>query len=167
MLALLLVRRLRAQGDFAEALRSVGFDPSNTRREYPEAVAVAALDVACRHVLPELRRNHAHREMGRQFAEEFLLTVVGRVIAAGLPLIGPNRAISRIPRYASLGRRDLIAEALIQGERHWQVRFADVSPELAEFTAGWIDGGLRQTGIAPKLEVLAVGGDEFTIDIRW
>ena len=151
----------------AEDLKAIGFDPANLQPDYSEVVFVDSLSVAARHLFPKFSREESFRELGRQFGDEYLKTVVGRVIAAGLPLIGPNRAISRIPRYASYGGSYFTADARMEEEGHWQVIFDGTSREMGPFTAGWIETGLRRTGIEPRVTNTDSGPDGYIIDVRW
>jgi uncharacterized protein (TIGR02265 family) len=167
MLRLLLVSELRASGEFANDLRRAGYDVTHVEATYSEATAVAAIDVACKHALPGVPLPQARRELGRRIGEQFLGTIVGQVVRGALRLMGPNRAVSRMPSYLSFGRNQAVAEAHMDGDQHWHVHFGDIAAELGEFTAGWIEAGLLRTGVKPTLVVQNVSPDEFTVDIRW
>jgi uncharacterized protein (TIGR02265 family) len=163
----LFIHSLRASGPFADALRASGFDVGKTKAIYPIEVWNEALEVAWRHCYPGLSREAAYRELGRQLGEGFLKTWMGKVVDMGLPMLGPERLISRIPNLVALDtfRYDVSVTQL--GWHHHRVCFRSDPDAKPDLMAGLIESGLRRTGIVPCVTVTMRAARDFDIDVTW
>lgn len=164
----LFIRSLQASGAFADALRECGFDPLQPRAIYPIEVWNAALEVAWRHRYPGWTREAAYHEMGRQLGAGFLQTWMGKVVDMGLPMIGPERLIARIPSLMALDTYRYEVKVLPLGWHHYRVSFRDDPDAKPDLIAGLIELGLRRTGARqPTVTVTMRGGRDFDIELSW
>jgi uncharacterized protein (TIGR02265 family) len=163
----LFIRSLQADGDFAEALRNCGFDPSQPRAIYPIEVWNAALEVAWHHRYPGWDRESAYREMGRQLALGFLQTWMGKVVDMGLPMLGPDRLVARIPSLIALDTFRYDVKVLPIGWRHYRVSFRGDPDAKPDLMAGLFEAGLARANCKATAEVTMRAGRDFDIDLRW
>lgn len=159
-------RTLKAEGPFKQELRVAGYDMDAPKAIYPTEVWNRCIDVALRHVTPGKKREEALRELGRVLIDGFFQTIVGSVIAVGLPMLGPERVVQRLPRYitsTSLGVK-MTMEKL--GERRYLLRSLDAYA-LPELTAGLIEAGLLRTKTTVTATVVERAPDAYALEIRW
>jgi uncharacterized protein (TIGR02265 family) len=163
----LFIRSLHASGAFADALRACGFDVSRPRALYPIEVWNASLEVAWHHCYPGLDRESAYHELGRHLAQGFLQTRMGKVVEMGLPMLGPERLVTRIPSLCALDtyRYDVRVEQL--GWRHYRVSFRDDPDAKPDLMAGLFEAGLRRASSTLTATVTRRDGRDFDIDLRW
>ncbi|QSQ24596.1 DUF2378 family protein [Pyxidicoccus parkwayensis] len=162
----LFVRALPADPDFHAALRAVGVDVEKLLPHYPVEVWQEAMAVARQHFHAGQPRPQADWQLGRAFARGFLETLVGRVIAVTLPMLGPARLVERIPRHLTMGRADMRATVEPLGERERQVRIEARHP-LPDFMAGCIELMMERTKVKPQVEVLERAQTSYTLRVRW
>lgn len=99
-------RRLKPAGAFADELKRAGYDALEARPKYPTQVWLQCLRVARRHRWPQLSEAEAYRQLGREFSEGFLETMVGRLVAVALPFMSPESFLRRLASYFRMGRED-------------------------------------------------------------
>ncbi len=159
-------RVLKPTGAFADELRRIGYDPAKTLAKYPTRVWLEAVEIACRFAFPGLARPQAMRRVGRTVVEGFLGTLVGKVIGVGIPLIGPERAIMRLPTYISAGRKDLEIEVTMEAKRRARVVVVDAFA-VPEFMAGVIEAGMEKAGVTAKVEIVEVALPRYQLGVSW
>jgi uncharacterized protein (TIGR02265 family) len=160
------MRKLRPAGDFCEELVRAGYDPDRPSETYPAAVWREVLEISRRHRFAGLTADRAYRALGHAFLDGFAETLVGRVVCAMLPLIGPERMLISFPRYASMGRPDATIEMRLEGPRRWRA-VAHFPLTIPEFTAGVLERGLERTGVEGTVEVENRSEDHFDLLARW
>jgi uncharacterized protein (TIGR02265 family) len=163
----LFIRSLQAGGAFAAALRACGFDPQHPRALYPIEVWNAALEVAWRHCYPELDRESAYRELGRQLCRGFLQTWMGKVVDMGLPMLGPERLIARVPNLFTLDSYRYDVRVLPVSWHHARVCFRNDPDAKPDLVAGLLEEGLLRTGARPTVTVTLRQGPNFDLDVTW
>ncbi len=163
----LFIRSLQASGAFADALRDCGFDPSQPRALYSIEVWNAALEVAWRHRYPTLDREAAYRELGRQLCHGFLQTWAGKVVDMGLPLLGPERLLARVPDLLALDTYRYDVKVRPLDWHHYRVFFRNDPDAKPDLIAGLFEAGLRRTGIQPIVTVTMRAGPDFDLELRW
>jgi uncharacterized protein (TIGR02265 family) len=138
--ALLLLAR-PAPAPLLAAVRAAGFDPARPEESYPHAVWLAVFDEVRRHLFPLLEPAAGQRAIGRRYVEAYSKTVVGRVLASAAPLMGPDRALARLPGYLRTGteRFDMRCEPV--GPGVWRLRVENACAQ-PEFCAGLVEGVL-------------------------
>ena len=96
------------------------------------------MDVAHRHLYPDLSREAAHRRLGQRMVGNFYETIFGRVIKTLLQVLGPERFLVRLPKLAPMGTTGLEVkvERPAPGEVRLFFRGQHLSPD---FIAGTID----------------------------
>lgn len=159
-------RTLKAEGSFRQELRVAGFDMDAPKAIYPTEVWNRCIDVALRHTGRGKNREEALRALGKVLIDGFFQTIVGSVIAVGLPMLGPERVVQRLPRYitsTSLGVQ-MTMEKL--GERRYLLRSRDAYA-LPELTAGVIEGGLLRTKTNVTAVVVERSAEAYTLELRW
>jgi uncharacterized protein (TIGR02265 family) len=163
----LFIRSLKASGAFADALRDCGFDPRNPKAIYPIEVWNASLEVAWHHCYPGWTRERAYHELGRHFCRGFLQTWMGKVVDLSLPMLGPERLLTRIPNLLLLDIFRYDVKVLLLGPRHYRVAIRNNPDPKPDFLAGLLEEGLCKTGVNPTTTVVMRNGGDFDIDAAW
>jgi uncharacterized protein (TIGR02265 family) len=116
-----------------KALALEGYDPRCPEVDYPIQVWKRCVYQARYLAYGTLSDDEAYRALGRQLSEGFAKTPLGRIAAVGLPMMGPSRALERLPRYLGMmGRAEIQVQSVNLGERARRVSIADTHnpPEL-------------------------------------
>ncbi|MCY1080878.1 DUF2378 family protein [Archangium lansingense] len=163
----LFVHSLKASGPFADALRECGYDPRHPKAIYPIEVWNAALEVAWRHCYPGMAREAAYREMGRQLGLGFLRTWMGKVVDMGLPMLGPDRLMARVPSLLALDTFRYDVKVLPLGQRQYRVSIRKDPDAKPDLIAGLLDAGLGRTGVRATTTVTMRNGQDFDVDVSW
>ncbi|REG32319.1 uncharacterized protein (TIGR02265 family) [Archangium gephyra] len=163
----LFVRSLQASGPFADELRACGYDPRNPKAIYPIEVWNAALEVAWRHCYTGWTREAAYREMGRQLGLGFLQTWMGKVVDMGLPMLGPERLMGRVPSLLALDTFRYEVRVLPLGWHQYRVSIRNDPDAKPDLIAGLLEAGLSRTGVKPTTTVVMRSGPDFDIDVSW
>ncbi len=159
-------RALKPTPALVEELRRIGYDPERPKTEYPMPVWSDCLEAARRHVYPTLSRAEGMEALGRDFANGYLETIVGKVIGAALPLLGPARALRRLPNYFTTARTDVTLTVDMEGDRRARVRVADPYP-MPEMLVGIIIAGLRKTGVEASVSIERQVGYNYDLLVSW
>ena len=162
----LFVRALPADPAFHAALRAVGVDVAKLSPHYPVEVWQEAMAVARQHFHAGQPRAQADWQLGRVFAQGFLDTLVGRVIAVTMPMLGPARLVDRLPRHLATGRADMRATVEPLGETERTVRIEALHP-MPDFMAGTIEVMMERTKVKPQVEVLERAETSYVLRVRW
>lgn len=136
----LFTRALRPEGAFAEELRAIGYDPGKPMAKYPGKVWVDAVDVACRHLFPELPQPEARRQLGRKFANGFESTIVGKLISTMSGFLSAEALVKRFPRFGKMGMTGLEITITESGTNWWLLKF-DQRHSVPEFVIGIFESG--------------------------
>ncbi|HLT29814.1 MAG TPA: DUF2378 family protein [Myxococcaceae bacterium] len=152
MFEALFERRLKPDGAFLQDLVQAGYDPSHPEVEYPEAVLIRCIEVARRHAFPELSPKDGEFRVGQELSDGFLGdTLAGKVMAAAMPLVGPERIIRSLPRRFKSGTDGEAPDVQQIGDRQWRVEMGhNATPYMV---AGAIQAALARTGVEARVEV--------------
>ncbi len=164
-------RALRPTGDFAEALRAVGYDVDNPQRGYHHQVYYDALMVAREHACRSMSDPEAYQKLGRLQLEGFLTTIVGRVSAVVAPIIGATALTRRLPRLWRSVDNVLQMTTEELSSSHFYV-FFDTYPTPPLFRLAHVIGGMsKHFGAMAKINstvtVLRDEGHTGQIEIQW
>ncbi|ATB28321.1 DUF2378 family protein [Melittangium boletus] len=163
----LFIRGLAPHGALARALVAEGYDPRCPEMDYPIGVWKRCVIQARRMVYGELNDADAHRLLGRKLCEGFSETLVGRVAAVALPMIGPARVMERLPRYfAMMGRPDIEFQLVVLNDRERRVCISDVH-NRPEFVAGSMEVALERAHVQPIIHVDDRSPQGFRLLVRW
>ncbi|QRN99283.1 DUF2378 family protein [Archangium violaceum] len=163
----LFVRGLEPNSQLARALETEGYDPRCPEVDYPLQVWKRCVALARDLVCGELGDADAYRLLGRKLTTGFAETLVGRVAAVALPMIGPARVVERLPRYlAMMGRQDLEVQMVSVGERARRVTILDIH-NRPEFIAGALEVALERAHAQPLVTVEDRSPQGFRLLIRW
>lgn len=157
---------LRPQGAFREALCAVGYDARRPADSYPLPVWRAALQVARVHAHPALTEAQAYRELGRQVIQGLAQTLVGRVFALAVPMLGAARCVAKLPTYLRSSRPDMKVTARALELRLWEVEIQDPEP-LPDFAAGCVEAILELARVVPRVEVEMQGPEAYRLRVSW
>jgi uncharacterized protein (TIGR02265 family) len=156
----LFVRGLEVTGPLEQAMRERGFDRRVPQARYEAKVLEECLELARAAHLADLSAEDGLRELGKRFVIGFRETLVGTVLTAALPLLGPRRMLEQVPKRLPRVRSDLEL-TLESGSGDVRVlRAKDSRPKLGAFFAGVIQQGLEVAGArghSVRLEPLADG----------
>jgi uncharacterized protein (TIGR02265 family) len=163
----LFVRGLEPHRHLAQALEAEGYDPRCPEVDYPVAVWKRCVALARDLVYGQLGDSEAYRLLGRKLTEGFSDTLVGRVAAVALPMIGAARVMERLPRYlAMMGRSDVEVRMVSVGERVRRVTVSDTH-NRPEFYAGALEVALERAHVQPFLTVEERSHQGFCLLVRW
>jgi uncharacterized protein (TIGR02265 family) len=160
------VRALQPTGAFADELRAMGVDVKRLEPSYPTAVWQASIEVARRHVAAHLPQAAGYQLLGEKFIGGFFDTLVGKMIAVGLPLLGPSRALQRLARTWASAQSNLKVEVLQEAENSWRITLREHAIN-ADFCVGIFVGGLTRTNVKPDVQVLERSAEHCAIQVRW
>jgi uncharacterized protein (TIGR02265 family) len=160
------VRALQPTGAFAEELRSVGVDVQRLEASYSTQVWQRSLEVARRHAAAHLPEAQGYRLLGERFIGGFFDTLVGRMLAVGLPLLGPGKTLQRLTRTWASGQPQLKVEVQQESASSWRVTLRERGV-IADFCAGIFSGGLVRTGVKPEVQVLERSAEHCVLQLRW
>jgi uncharacterized protein (TIGR02265 family) len=163
----LFVRGLEPNAPLAKALATEGYAPRCPDVDYPVQVWKRCVSQARYLAYGELSDSEAYRILGRKLTEGFANTLLGRVAAVGLPMIGPARVVERLPRYmAMMGRPEVQVQSLSMGERVRRVSILDIY-NPPEFIAGALEVALEYARAQPIIHVDDRSPDGFRLLVRW
>jgi uncharacterized protein (TIGR02265 family) len=137
----LFVRLLQPQGTFKDDLRAAGYDPDHLEMRYPNAVLLATLDVAARHVYPELSREAAHRKLGRRFTDRYFTTLLGRITRTLVLSLGVDRFVMQLPKFVRLSATGVSITVQKLGPGDFKLVYTCES-QSPDFIAGSLEGGV-------------------------
>jgi uncharacterized protein (TIGR02265 family) len=163
----LFVRGLEPHFALSRALAAEGYDPKCPEMDYPVQVWKRCVALARDLVYGELSDMEAYRILGRKLTEGFVDTLVGRVAAVALPMIGAARVVERLPRYlAMMGRPDLDVQLVAVGERARRITIPDIH-NRPEFIAGALEVALERAHVQPLVSVEDRSPLGFRLLVRW
>ena len=163
----LFVRGLEPNSQLARALGAEGYDPRCPEIDYPVQVWKRCVALARDLAYGELSDADAYRILGRKLTQGFADTLVGRVAAVALPMIGPARVVERLPRYlAMMGRPDLEVQLVSVGERARRITIPDTH-NRPEFIAGALEVALERAHVQPIISVEDRSHLGFRLLVRW
>jgi uncharacterized protein (TIGR02265 family) len=160
------VRALQPTGAFAEELKALGVDVKRLEPTYPTAVWQASIEVARRHVAGHLPQAAGYQLLGEKFIGGFFDTLVGKMIAIGLPLLGPGKTLQRLARTWASTQPHLKVETLQESDTSWRITLREHGI-VADFCAGIFVGGLSRTGVKPDVRVLERSAEHCVLQVRW
>lgn len=160
------VRALQPTGAFAEELRALGVDVKRLEATYPTQVWQASIGVARRHAAAHLPEAAGYQLLGEKFIGGFFDTLVGKMIAVGLPLLGPGKTLQRLARTWAAAQPNLKVETQQETEQSWRITLREQGI-LADFCAGIFVGGLTRTGVKPDVQVVERSEHHCVLQVRW
>ncbi|MBF5045747.1 MULTISPECIES: DUF2378 family protein [Myxococcaceae] len=163
----LFVRGLEVDAALAADLRAAGFDAQHVQVRYPAQVFTRCVAVAQRRLYPGLSEEAAQRELGHAFVRGFLKTLVGRVIGAMLPLMGPQRLLGRMPEYMRLGDAPLSVKLRELGPHDYALDYTHETQALPHLLAGIVEEALALTRTVAQVETQVHDAKRFTLRARW
>lgn len=162
-------RAMKPDAALAAELKAVGFDLARIENKYPIQVWRNALDVTRRRMYPGLPEEQGYRALGRKFIDGYFETIIGRVVAVPVSLLGIERIIPRIARSLRVPRPDIVIDPPVEeAKQRWRVKFHDAWARPG-FYAGIMEGsGLRaNNGKSVNVEVQNVTPQGFDLVITW
>jgi uncharacterized protein (TIGR02265 family) len=163
----LFVRGMEPHGALARALDAEGYHPRCPEVDYPVSTWKRCVFHARNLVYGQLSDPDAYRLLGRKLTEGFANTLIGRVAAVALPMIGPALVVERLPRYlAMMGRPDLQVRLVSRGERERVATIPDIH-NPPEFIAGALEVALELAHARPIILVEDRSPPGFRLHIRW
>lgn len=162
----LFAKLLKPQGAFKADLRAAGYDVDNPELRYPTATWMACIEVAARHVYPELSREDAHRKLGQRFVGRYLTTILGRIIRTLVFALGVDKFIMQLPKVVALSSTGLTADAKkLDAPGEYSIVFRGES-QSPDFIAGAFEGGAQDVSIFKlKAEVTRRQPGEFEVKL--
>lgn len=163
----LFVRALDAQGPLEQELRERGFDRRRPRARYTSQVFRDCLEVARRHRYPDLTPAEGLRALGRDFIAGFRQTILGSVMTAALPLLGPRSMLTKVPARLQRLRSDMIVTVEQRSPDDFVLTAQDPQP-VGDFFVGALEAGLRLAGAhgATVTSMARPGGWTSTVSLK-
>lgn len=163
----LFIHGLKAEGALVEVLRAEGVDLRALKLEYPMRVFNRCVDRAGAHVYPGLPAEAARRQLGRVFIQGFAQTLLGKVVAVGMPLLGPVRYLKRFQDHLHMDSSPLRVTPVQVGERAFRMEFRNGVEATPDFMAGLLEEGLRYTRTEARIVPERLGPMSFDLHITW
>lgn len=157
---------LTPDGAFAAELKAAGYDLAAPQPHYPGKVFQDCVRIARRRAYPDLQPEEAERALGKRFLDGYFETIVGRLIAAVLPIIGTAGALKRYARFYKSGSTGTVVTTEPLGERVWRVSLRDQYMNT-DFNHGLLESALQRTGAQPTVVVAARSPHGADYEARW
>ena len=138
----LFVRELKPSGPFKDALKKIGYDMDKLQPKYPEEIFRKAIEVATSHAYPTLTPHQAHLSLGERLIAGYFSTILGRVTAGIIPVIGAKRTLNRIAQLWQVPQPGMKISAA-EGPEVWVVTFQNLAMS-ADLVAGIIQAAIRR-----------------------
>lgn len=163
----LLLRGCEGDATILEAARAIGVDLDNETAWYSLTVWRELIELVRHHRFADLPVEAGREEVGLLYIRGFVRTLVGRVFAGMARMSGPERVLSRVPRYMHTGRSDLQIRVDSLGLRDWRVIVEDRHPS-PHFMIGVFRGILELCGVKQlQMEILEEGPTRYVLAVRW
>lgn len=165
----LFVRGLKTEADsrLAKGLEALGYRMKQPEMDYPVQLWQRVVTLARQEVFPELGDEEAYRQVGRQLVTGFAETFIGRVAAVALPMIGPARALERVPRYlAMMGRTDIEVSLSPVGDRGRRLHLKD-RYNRPDLMAGGLERMMELASAQPRITVEERSAEGYRLLVRW
>ncbi|MBZ4421067.1 DUF2378 family protein [Myxococcus sp. RHSTA-1-4] len=163
----LFVRGLKAEGRLARELEALGYHMKQPEMDYPIQLWQQVVALARREVYAGLGEEDAYRQIGRQLVNGFAETLIGRVAAVALPMVGPARALERLPRYLGMmGRTDVEMTLSAVGERGRRLHLTD-RYNRPDLMAGGLERMLELASVQPRITVEERSAEGYRLLVRW
>lgn len=163
----LFVHGLARNEPFEAEMREVGFDRDDLLPQYPLKLFRQCLDIACKHFYPGLTVEEGRRRLGQQFVQGFAQTVLGRVVAVSVPLLGPVRFLKKFPEHLRFDSSPIVVNAVQVSERQFRMEFRTGVGLSPYFLCGLLEEGLRMTRVTPVIRVVLTSPISFDLHITW
>lgn len=149
----LYLRVLKPEGEFKAQLRAAGFDADRPEARYPEEVFARTLKIAAAQSFGREDPLMAYRRLGHALIEGYFVTILGRVTAAMLPVLGVAGALKRIGRLWTVPQPGMVISAKPEEAGRWTITFSNESM-TADLVAGIVEAALRRIDATVNAEVL-------------
>jgi uncharacterized protein (TIGR02265 family) len=162
-------RRLKPTGEFAAELRAAGYDAAQALPKYPTEVWTRCLELARRHRWPQASQAEAYRQLGREFSQGFLETLVGRLVNAAIPFMSPQSFLNRLASYFRMGREDsgLSFDVVERTAASARVEVHNPAAVPGTFVAGIVEIALERMKRQGTVEVLQKSPTDYELLVRW
>ncbi|MEW5737353.1 MAG: DUF2378 family protein [Myxococcota bacterium] len=150
------------------ALATIGVDLERLVKRYPSTLFNASVDLARSYLYATASsREAADRELGRKFAAGFMRTIPGKLLNVALPFLSIRALLSRLPRYARLGRDDLTVET--EPGQDGGLRLLVVDPATARpfFFLGALEQALDRLSQPYRTTLVQVDAWRFEVHVTW
>lgn len=144
----LFVRGLKGRVDDAlrAQLKGAGIDLSNSLLPaYPSAVFAKGVELAAKHLHPDLPYERAVNQLGRAFFRGYVGTLVGAAMFQVMKLIGPRRTLQRMQRNFRTGTNYVTTRFVALGPTEVDLWFNEVNG-LPTFYQGVMEEGAGLIG---------------------
>lgn len=158
--------RERVTPDLKHAVRALGIDlDKKLLPAYPKQVWVEVVDAVARAISPGVAASQAHRELGHAISDGFAESVMGRLMAPGVRLMGVRRMMLRLPKSLTLSNNFMRVTVVETGPRAVRVDVNEAVPS-ADFLCGVIEAIGSYAG-ASRCEVSATGDGQVSFSVTW
>lgn len=154
-------------GAFGADLRAAGYDLKGHEARYDIKVWSDCVDVATRHVYPELSRDEAWVRLGRRFIEGYFHTFIGGAIAAVLPFMSASRFVERIPSFLRTGLGGITADVDFTGPHAAVLTMNGPHERSALFLSGVLDVCFERLGVKGQFRPSVVEGVTTRLELSW
>lgn len=159
----LFVRELKPSGPFKEELKRLGLDVDRLQSKYPESLFRRAVDVAAAQAYPGLTVHEAHFALGERAIAGYFGTILGRVTAGLIPIIGVTGTLKRVARLWQVPQPGMRISAVEQPAA-WTISFENPAM-TADLVAGITQAALRRAdpAIACSVSERRPGGGQVLV----
>ncbi len=162
-----IARAHRPDAALTEKLSELGVDLGRLEINYRAPVWAQALELFRAARYPALPAEQGYRRLGFDFAQSYSQTMVGALLIATLPLLGPARLLHRWPRFVRMGRTDVTLTVTESGPNAISVHSIDPARVPAAFNLGIFDYVFERMKVKVTMQVEREAGDEALVHYRW
>lgn len=148
----LFVRQLKPDAKLSAELAAAGFNPARLEAKYPEEVFARAVEVFVRHEFVGQALEVAHRAMGIALVDGYFDTILGRITASMMPVLGVGGALKRVQQLWRVAQPSMVANATPAGEGQWTIEFKN-KVMSADMVAGVLEAALHRADKRATLHV--------------
>ena len=149
----LFVRQLKPDAALRAELAKVGFDPARLEAKYPEEVFARAVEVVVQHDFAGKPLEETHRALGIATIDGYFDTILGRITASMMPLLGVSGALKRVQQLWRVAQPSMTVVATPTSPTTWDISFENKVMH-AEMVAGILEASLRRAD--PRVKVTVV-----------
>jgi len=157
---------LQPDAEFAAELKAAGYDLAAPLPKYSGKVFQDCVHIARRRAYPDLSPEEAERALGKRFLDGYLSTIIGKMIAAMLPIIGTAGALKRYARLYKSGSTGTVVISEPLGERAWRIGLRDQYMNT-DFNHGLLESAMQHTGAQATVVVLSRSPHAADYEVRW
>jgi uncharacterized protein (TIGR02265 family) len=148
----LFLRGVKPTGALRDALKELGYDNDKPEAKYPRSVLIECVSCARRLAYPGMSDAAAYRKLGAIFVDGYFSTILGRLTAASLAVVGPGAALKRAEKFWRRGDPGISIVSKEIGPKLWRLEYKNpIGP--GDYVAGIIEAAGKRADASLTVSV--------------